>query len=130
MAIEKERFGESTIKLIYNIFGTIFLLLALIGITLPVVPTTPFVLLSAACYYKGSKTLHSWLSQSKIFGQMIIDYEEHKGMKKSTKVRALTIMWTMVLASAFLIINSVRMQALVFLIAIIGTIVMLKIPTI
>ena len=124
------RIGEKTLKLIYNIIGTVSLAFAFIGVILPIIPTTPFVLLSAACYYKGSKRLHSWLSHNEMFGPIIRDFEEHGGMRKATKIKALTIMWTAVLASALLILNTFTLRVLVFLIAIIGTLSMLKIKTI
>jgi len=124
------RVGEKTQKLIYNIMGTVSLAFAFIGVILPIIPTTPFVLLSAACYYKGSKRLHSWLSRNEMFGPIIRDFEEHGGMRKITKIKALTIMWTAVLASALLILDTLTMQALVVLVAVIGTVSMLKIKTI
>ena len=130
MVREKEKLTEKTIKLLYNIIGTISLLLALIGVILPILPTTPFVLLSAACYCKGSERLHSGLSDNETFGPIIRDYEEHGGMKKATKIKALTIMWTAVLASAFLILDTLTMRAVVVLIAVIGTVSMLRIKTI
>jgi len=121
---------EKTAKLIYNIIGTISLIIAFIGVVLPVLPTTPFVLLSAACYYKGSERLHGWLSSNKVFGPIIRDYEEHKGMKKTTKIRALTIMWAAVLTSAFIILSTWTMQALVILVAVVGTVAMLRTKTV
>ena len=124
------RVGEKTQKLIYNIIGTVSLAFAFIGVVLPIIPTTPFVLLSAACYYRGSKRLHSWLSHNEIFGPIIRDFEEHGGMRKATKIKALTIMWAAVLASALLILDTLTMQALVVLVAVIGTVSMLRIKTI
>jgi len=121
---------EKKLKLIYNIIGTISLIFAFIGIVLPIIPTTPFVLLSAACYYNGSKRLQSWLSHNEMFGPIIRDYEEHGGMRKATKIKALTIMWVAVLASALLILDTLMMRALVVLIAVIGTVSMLRIKTI
>ena len=121
---------EKKLKLIYNIIGTISLIFAFIGIVLPIIPTTPVALLSAACYYNGSKRLQSWLSQNEMFGPIIRDYEEHGGMRKATKIKALTIMWVAVLASALLILGTLMMRALVVLIAVIGTVSMLRIKTI
>lgn len=121
---------EKKLKLIYNIIGPISLIFAFIGIVLPIIPTTPFVLLSAACYYNGSKRLQSWLSHNEMFGPIIRDYEEHGGMRKAAKIKALTIMWVAVLASALLILDTLMMRALVVLIAVIGTVSMLRIKTI
>ena len=65
-----------------------------------------------------------------MFGPIIKDYEKHGGMRKTTKIKALTIMWTAVLSSALLILNTLTMRALVLLIAIIGTVYMLRVKTI
>ena len=130
MAKGTDRVKDSSLKFFYNIVGSISLLLAFIGVILPVVPTTPFVLISAACYYKGSRKLHNWLLQNQLFGPIIKDYEKHRGMRRTTKLKALFIMWCAVLASTFLFLETLFMRAIVILIAIIGTVVMTRIKTI
>jgi hypothetical protein len=130
MPEERSRLKESTMKLVYNIAGTISLLFAFIGIILPVLPTTPFVLISAACYYKGSEKLHNWLLKNPFFGPTIMDYEKHRGMKKTTKIKALLIMWSAVLASSFFILETLLMRAIIIIIAFIGTVVMISVKTI
>jgi len=130
MVKPKGRVGEETLKLFYNIIGTVSLFFGFIGVLLPILPTTPFVLLSAACYYKGSERLHGWLSRSEMFGPMIKDYEEHGGMRKATKMKALTIMWTAVLGSTLLILDTLTMRALILIVAVIGTASMLRVKTI
>ena len=130
MIVSEGGIGDKSMKLIYNLLGTISLIFAFIGVVLPVIPTTPFVLLSAACYYKGSERLHNWLTHNEVFGPIIKDYEKHGGMKKATKIKALTLMWTAVLASALFILKTLTMKALVLLIAVIGTVSMLRVKTI
>lgn len=130
MVKPKGRVGEETLKLFYNIIGTVSLFFGFIGVILPIIPTTPFVLLSAACYYKGSERLHGWLSRNEVFGPMIRDYEEHGGMRKATKMKALTIMWAAVLGSALLILETLTMRVLIILVAVIGTASMLRVKTI
>ena len=58
--------------------GTLSLGLSVIGIVLPIIPTTPFLLLSAACYYKSSERMHKWLINHKLFGKYIKNYMEGK----------------------------------------------------
>ena len=130
MVKPKGRVGEETLKLFYNIIGTVSLFFGFIGVLLPILPTTPFVLLSVACYYKGSERLHGWLSRNEVFGPMIKDYEEHGGMRKATKRKALMIMWAAVLGSALLILDTLTMRALTLLVAVIGTASMLRVKTI
>lgn len=71
--------------------GLLFLGLGILGIVLPVLPTTPFVLLAAACFAKSSPKLHNWLHQSNLFGPMLKRWEQHKCMSKKSKITALSM---------------------------------------
>jgi uncharacterized protein len=62
---------------LYITVGWLFLGLGFIGIFLPLLPTTPFVLLAAFCFSRGSTTLHRWLLAQKTFGPMIRDWNQH-----------------------------------------------------
>jgi len=75
------------------ICGTLSLLLGAVGIFFPVLPTTPFLLLSAACYARSSVRLHSWLLNNRIFGSYIRDYQEGRGVSLRHKIAALVLLW-------------------------------------
>ena len=91
-------------KSLWLLLGTICLVLGAIGIVLPVLPTTPFLLAAAACYYKGSPRMHKWLLNNKWFGEYIRNYTEGKGLTKKTKITALTLLWaTIGFSSVFLL---------------------------
>ena len=62
---------------LYITVGWLFLGLGFIGIFLPLLPTTPFVLLAAFCFSRGSTTLHRWILEQKTFGPMIRDWNQH-----------------------------------------------------
>jgi len=62
---------------LYITVGWLFLGLGFIGIFLPLLPTTPFVLLAAFCFSRGSTTLHHWLLEQKTFGPMIRDWNQY-----------------------------------------------------
>ena len=130
MTILERGLRQKTVRLLYIIAGTLSLIIGLVGIVLPVLPTTPFLLLSAACYYRGSERLHSWLIQSKLFGPTIRDFEEKGGMKKSTRIKALAMLWVTVLVSAFLVLDSFIHRLGVIVLAIIGTFFIFRIKTI
>lgn len=72
------------------ILGVISLILGTLGIFLPLLPTTPFLLLSAYCFSKSSKKFHKALLENKIFGQYIRDYQEKKGISLKNKIIAIT----------------------------------------
>ncbi|SFC52677.1 YbaN family protein [Pseudoalteromonas denitrificans] len=69
----------------WMLLGLMSLLLGLIGVFLPLLPTTPFVLLSAYCFSKSSHKLHSWLINHKLFGSLIIDWEKYGVIRYKTK---------------------------------------------
>jgi len=80
--------------------GFFCLALGLIGIVVPVLPTTPFVLLAAALFIRSSDSLHRRLLASPLFGRYIMDFNEKKGMTLRGKIFAISLMWAMIFLSA------------------------------
>ncbi len=76
------------------ICGFILLGLGTIGIFLPILPTTPFVLAAAGCFSSNPR-LSAWLHKSRFFSDYITNYKERNGLKKSTVVKSLVFLWTM-----------------------------------
>lgn len=81
---------------IYFMLGVFCLILAAIGVPLPLLPTTPFVLLAAFCFSRSSKTLHQRLLNNKIFGPMIMQWETYGIIPMRAKLFATVMMLTMV----------------------------------
>jgi uncharacterized membrane protein YbaN (DUF454 family) len=75
---------------LYKSLGFICLGLGVIGIFLPLLPTTPFLLLSAGCFAKSSDKWHQWLVSNKIFGPMIKNWQDRKCISFSTKIIAIS----------------------------------------
>ncbi|UCH80789.1 MAG: YbaN family protein [Nitrospiraceae bacterium] len=71
------------------ILGLLFVGLAILGIFLPVLPTTPFLLLALACFAKSSEKLHAWLLTNKTFGPLIRQWHETRSMPRKAKIYAL-----------------------------------------
>ena len=127
---EQRRPGSSRFKRgLFVIAGTIFLGLGSIGIILPVLPTTPFLLLSAACYYRSSERLHKWMLKNRWFGSYIRNYKEGKGIPLKTKVLALSLLWISITYSAIFIITIVFVQIVLFIIAIGVSAHIVRLPT-
>ncbi|WP_020651823.1 YbaN family protein [Massilia niastensis] len=80
-------------KLFYNIAGAIAIVLALLGIFLPLLPTTPFLLLASACFARGSKRLHHWLLTHPVFGEYLRNFEAGRGIPLAAKVVATVLLW-------------------------------------
>lgn len=83
---------ELLLKYTYIALGTLFVVFGFIGIFLPVMPTTIFLIIAAYFYAKSSEKLYDRLVQSKLFGKMIRDYMEHKAMPLKAKITALIML--------------------------------------
>ena len=80
-------------KILLNVVGVLAVLLAILGVFLPVLPTTPFLLLASACFARGSDRLHRWLLHHGVFGRYLSDFEAGKGIPLKAKVVATLLMW-------------------------------------
>lgn len=108
---------KGIIKIILIVIGTISLVLGILGIILPLLPTTPFLLLSAACYIRGSERLYKLLISNKYVGEYIRDYREGRGIPKKTKIYALVLLWSTIGFSVFFVIPLLWVKLLVVTIA-------------
>jgi len=80
-------------KYLYLLLGWLSLITGIIGIYLPLLPTTPLVLLAAWCFSKSSKRFHSWLINHKFFGPIVRDWQSEDGIPKRSRNRAIIFMW-------------------------------------
>lgn len=100
------------------ILGTISLCFGIIGIFIPILPTTPFLLLSAFCYAKSSKRLYNWLTTHRIFGKYIKNYLEKRGVPTKIKILAISFLWTLIGISIFFIIKDFWIRIILIAVAI------------
>ncbi|MGI6769210.1 MAG: YbaN family protein [Bacilli bacterium] len=80
-------------NIIYIILGSVSLGLGIIGIVLPILPTTPFILLAAYFYLRGSERLYFWLINHKVFGKYVYNYLTHKAIPLRAKISAIVLIW-------------------------------------
>ena len=111
------------------IIGTISLILGIIGIVVPLLPTTPFLLLTAGCYYKGSPKLYRKLITNSVLGKYIKNYREKKAIPLKVKIVAITMLWLSISYSAIFIIPYLLVKILLFIIAIGVTYHILRLKT-
>lgn len=116
-------------KIVFILLGSLLLGIGGIGIVVPGLPTTPFMLLAAALFAKASPRLHNWLISHKIFGPLIKDYRENKALPRKIKIIAITMVVIMVNLSVFLFIDKLPVKIVVALSGLIGIIVVLSIPS-
>jgi uncharacterized protein len=81
------------------VVGTLALALGVIGIVVPLLPTTPFLLLAAACYARSSERMHRWLMSNRLLGEPIRNYRERRAVKLRVKVYAIVTLWLFIAAS-------------------------------
>lgn len=111
------------VRALYMTGGTISLALGVIGIFVPGLPTTPFVLLSAALYAKSSEKLYNWLLDNKYLGPRIKNYQRQKGVTLKGKYKIIALMLTMVLISSFLVAKVLVLKIIIISSGLVGTIV-------
>ncbi|WP_439520482.1 YbaN family protein [Hydrogenophaga sp.] len=118
-----------TVRVLLWAAGSVSLALGLIGVVVPGLPTTPFILLAAACYAKASPRLHGWLVNHRWMGPMIRDWETHRSLTRRTKTVAQVSMVLMVGLSAWGFRNQPVVLGVLLLAAVIGVVVVARIPT-
>jgi hypothetical protein len=105
------------IKPILIVAGTLFVGLGVIGIFLPVLPTTPFLLLAAACYAKSSRRFYCWLLNNRWFGVYIKNYRQKKGMPLKIKIFTVVLLWLTILVSVIFAVQSLAVRIILIIIA-------------
>jgi uncharacterized membrane protein YbaN (DUF454 family) len=121
--------GQKLVRALWFIAGTMCLLLGAIGIVLPVLPTTPFLLAAAACYYKSSARMHKWLLNNRWFGEYIKNYKEGRGLTLKVKITALILLWITISFSAFFMIDILAVQLILLAVAIAVSTDIIRLPT-
>lgn len=111
------------------LLGIIFVGLAFAGIFIPLLPTTPFLLLAAACFMKSSKRLYNWLITHKWFGSYIRNYREYKAVPKRTKTATLILLWATIGYTSFAVLNSWFIRLILLFVAVGVTVHVLRIKT-
>jgi len=111
-------------KLLYILLGTIALLIGITGVVVPGLPTTPFLLITAWLYLKGSEKLYNRLLRTRIIGNYIREYQNQKGMTLKQKVSSIGVMWFMITISVLFFIPDITVKIIVLIVGLIGTGVM------
>jgi uncharacterized membrane protein YbaN (DUF454 family) len=116
-------------KGLFVVAGTVFLALGGLGVFLPILPTTPFLLLSAAFYYKGSERMHRWLLNNKWFGSYIKNYKEGRGISTKGKIFTLLLLWMTISFSGLFLVDVLAIQLILLVTAAAVSIHVAALPT-
>ena len=109
--------------------GSVFLALGIIGIFIPLLPTTPFLLLSAACFARSSPRLHAWLMSGRWVGEHIRRYREGLGVPAGVKIWSVGLLWVVIGFSALMAVQSTAVRIILFVIAVGVTVHIVTRPT-
>ena len=103
--------------MLLKILGLFFVALAVLGAALPVLPTTPFLILAASCFAKSSPRLHKKLLDNRVFGPLIRDWHDHRSIPKKGKVIAIISMIAAVSWSCYVLDNIYLQLMMVLLVS-------------
>jgi hypothetical protein len=98
--------------------GTFFVGLGILGIFLPLLPTTPFLLLATACYARSSKRFYNWLLNNKMFGDYIKNYRKEKKIPLKAKILSISLLWITILFSVVFATNILYVRIILISIAV------------
>lgn len=116
-------------KRLFTVIGTLSFCLGILGVFVPLLPTTPLLLLAAACYARGSDRLHGWLINHRWFGAYIRDYRAGNGIPLRAKVTAIPLIWATIGMTASYAVSQAWLRILLVTIAAGITVYLLSIPT-
>jgi len=127
--VKDKKIYEEMKRTVLIVLGTFFVILGIIGVFLPLLPTTPFLLLAAACYARGSEKFYRWLLSNRWFGKYIKNYKEGKGIPLKAKIFSISMLWFLIMFSALFVVSLLLLRIVLILIAVGVTLHLLRIPT-
>jgi hypothetical protein len=113
-----ERPHKSLKRQLYIILASIFVGLGALGIFIPLLPTTPFLLLATYFYMNSSKQRLRWLLSNRYLGPYIRSYLSKEGIPLRLKIRTLTLLWVTILYATFFATDKLHLQIILIIIAI------------
>ncbi len=109
--------------------GHLFVGLAVLGVFLPIMPTTVFLLIAAACYVRASARFYNWLLNNKLFGPIILDWRRHRAMRRKHKITAIVLIVLTIGSSAIFVVPQWYAKVILAAIGAGVIIFLLSIPT-
>jgi len=97
--------------------GTISTAVGIVGIFVPILPTTPFLLLAAACYLRSSRKFYHWLLNNRFFGAYVRNYLQGRGMPLKLKILTILLLWVTIACSAIFAVQALIIRVILALIA-------------
>ena len=124
---KNKQFISKPVQILLITTGTFFVGVGIVGIFMPILPTPPFFLISAALYARSSKRFYNWLINNKIFGRFIKNYREGKGIPLRLKLVTIILLWITIGCSAIFAIDILWVRIILVIIAVGVTIHIIRI---
>jgi len=109
--------------------GTVFTAIGIIGIFVPILPTTPFLLLAAACYLRSSRRLYNWLLNNRFFGAYVRNYLDGRGMPRKIKIATILLLWITIACSIIFAVQALVIRVILLVVAVGVTVHIMLIKT-
>ena len=123
------RGGAHIARVAYVAAGALCVALGALGAFLPGLPTTPFLLLAAACFAKGSKRAHAWLLRNRLLGPIIRTWENERAVTLRTKITSSALVVVAIGCSIIWGVEHVGLRSMLAMLGVIGFVVVLRLPT-
>jgi len=117
------------LKILLKICGFIMVALGTLGIVIPGLPTTPFMIVAAFCFMKSSDRMYKWVTTNKLFGGKVKKFIDNRSIPVRGKIYCISAMWIMIIISMIFVIDKTWLYVLLSALGIGGTVVLLSIKT-
>jgi uncharacterized membrane protein YbaN (DUF454 family) len=117
------------VRALLLIAGTVCVALGIVGLFVPVLPTTPFMLLAAACYARASRRLYDRLLANRTFGPLIYEWREHRSIPYRTKIGAIALMGSTLAASIVLFVEPLWLKLALALVGVALAVWLYRLPS-
>lgn len=120
---------SSSVRMLLVVAGSGCVVAGVAGLFLPVLPTTPFLLLAAACYGRASTRFHNALLNNRLFGPAILEWQQHRSIAYRTKLMAIVLMSLMLAVSIVYFVESGWLRVVLALLGISLVVYLYRIPS-
>lgn len=117
------------VRTLFWIAGTVALVLGIAGVFLPLLPTTPFVLLAAACYGRASVRFYNALLNNPTLGSLVVEWRRHRSIPYRTKIYAIVLMSATLAASTIFVVKNGYVQAALAVLGVVLAVWLYRVPS-
>ena len=114
---------------LYLVAGLVSLVIGVVGIVLPLVPTTPLILLAAYCFSRSSRRLHGWLVGHPRFGRYLRDFELGRGIPRRAKIMAIMLSTAAFTYGFYIVAGNLVAVIVLALVALAATVTIARVPS-